>query len=90
MAVSRTRIAKKTQRALSLSLSPSRRFPAQAAIPINMPRATRKRKALVEVNAPIDSPNGLGPVASVSQEEYSALIQDMIDNIDRAGAYRLE
>jgi hypothetical protein len=55
-----------------------------------MPRATRKRKALVEVNAPIDSPNGLGPVASVSQEEYSALIQDMIDNIDRAGAYRLE
>ena len=46
------------------------------------PRATRKRKALAEVNSPNSNEPG---TSQFSQEEYSALIQDMIDNIDRAG-----
>ncbi len=48
------------------------------------PRAARKRKALREVqNADV---NGLGTSQDVSQVEYLDAIQDMIDNIDRAGS----
>ena len=47
------------------------------------PRAARKRKALQELqNVPV---NGLGTSQELSQAEYLDAIQDMIDNIDRAG-----
>jgi hypothetical protein len=49
------------------------------------PRAARKRKALQEVqNAGV---NGLATSQDVSQAEYLDAIQDMIDNIDRAGSW---
>ena len=49
------------------------------------PRAARKRKALQEVqNASV---NGLGTSQDLSQFEYLDAIQDMIDNIDRAGTW---